>query len=343
MNKTLVQQLVEIDSPSGHESAVGEALAAEMSKRGFQTETDEVGNVIGQIGHGSVSVYLVGHMDTVSGQIPVRVENGLLYGRGSVDAKGCLAAFVEAAKTFGESQILNLSVIGCVDEEADSVGAYYLLKSHKPADFVIIGEPSGWDAVTLGYKGSVSLNYSLQKARAHRGADESTPAEDAIVFYNALCQMFPDRGAGFSDLSLNLSSINTSLIGNDEAVEMNLNIRMPLDFDVESLINATKEICGDATLAWTKPIPAVLGDKRNGLVRAFLGAMRANEATPTFKRKTGTSDMNLLASWECPILAYGPGDSSLDHTPDEHLDLGEYERAIMILKQALLNLEASLP
>jgi [amino group carrier protein]-lysine/ornithine hydrolase len=52
--------------------------------------------------------------------------------------------------------------------------------------------------------------------------------------------------------------------------------------------------------------------------------------------KSGTSDMNVVGpQWKCPILAYGPGNSSLDHTPNEHLDLAEYQRAIAILAQVL--------
>jgi LysW-gamma-L-lysine carboxypeptidase len=46
--------------------------------------------------------------------------------------------------------------------------------------------------------------------------------------------------------------------------------------------------------------------------------------------------------WQCPILAYGPGDSALDHTPHEHVNLAEYERAIAVLAQALRNLPALL-
>jgi LysW-gamma-L-lysine carboxypeptidase len=46
--------------------------------------------------------------------------------------------------------------------------------------------------------------------------------------------------------------------------------------------------------------------------------------------------MNIAGpAWRCPIVAYGPGDSSLDHTPNEHLDLAEYERAINVLAQVL--------
>jgi LysW-gamma-L-lysine carboxypeptidase len=57
---------------------------------------------------------------------------------------------------------------------------------------------------------------------------------------------------------------------------------------------------------------------------------------PTFKVKTGTSDMNVVGPiWRCPIVAYGPGDSALDHTPDEHVDIADYLRAINILKDVM--------
>uniref|UniRef100_UPI0025C3D894 M20/M25/M40 family metallo-hydrolase n=1 Tax=Deinococcus sp. TaxID=47478 RepID=UPI0025C3D894 len=68
---------------------------------------------------------------------------------------------------------------------------------------------------------------------------------------------------------------------------------------------------------------------------------RAQGGTPTFKVKTGTSDMNVVAElWPVPTLAYGPGDSSLDHTPEERLDLAEYDRAVAVLTEALTRLVA---
>ena len=58
---------------------------------------------------------------------------------------------------------------------------------------------------------------------------------------------------------------------------------------------------------------------------------------PRFLKKTGTSDMNVVGpAWRCPIVAYGPGDSSLDHTPNEHIVLEEYERSIDVLSEALV-------
>ncbi|MCY4526405.1 MAG: M20/M25/M40 family metallo-hydrolase, partial [Anaerolineaceae bacterium] len=77
----------------------------------------------------------------------------------------------------------------------------------------------------------------------------------------------------------------------------------------------------------------------NSLSRAFRRAIRRHGGQPRFVTKTGTSDMNLVAPvWNCPIVAYGPGDSALDHTPDEHVDLDEYLRSIGILVTAIESL-----
>ncbi|WP_157463635.1 M20/M25/M40 family metallo-hydrolase, partial [Deinococcus pimensis] len=68
-------------------------------------------------------------------------------------------------------------------------------------------------------------------------------------------------------------------------------------------------------------------------------AIREAGGTPVFKVKTGTSDMNVVAPhWQVPTVAYGPGDSRLDHTPEEHLDLAEYREAVAILRSALTRL-----
>ena len=82
------------------------------------------------------------------------------------------------------------------------------------------------------------------------------------------------------------------------------------------------------------------GDRQNALVRSFLSAIRAADprVQPGFVLKTGTSDMNVVAPiWRCPIVAYGPGDSALDHTPHEHLSLDEYWRAIGVVERMIRN------
>jgi LysW-gamma-L-lysine carboxypeptidase len=80
-------------------------------------------------------------------------------------------------------------------------------------------------------------------------------------------------------------------------------------------------------------------DKNTSLSRAFRFAIREAGGKPAFKVKTGTSDMNVVGPvWDCPIVAYGPGDSDLDHTPNEHIELQEYGQAIAVLTDVLVAL-----
>ena len=92
---------------------------------------------------------------------------------------------------------------------------------------------------------------------------------------------------------------------------------------------------------WEKPWR---GDRQNALVRSFLTAIRAVDTTaqPGFLVKTGTSDMNVVGPlWQCPMVAYGPGDSALDHTPHEHVSLDEYWRAVNVMEAMLRTFAAS--
>ena len=93
-----LEQLVSIRSPSGEEEAVGEFLVEQMTGLGFQAHLDKVGNAVGVMGdlEARRRVVLLGHMDTVTGKVPVRRHKNLLYGRGTVDAKGPLATFILA-------------------------------------------------------------------------------------------------------------------------------------------------------------------------------------------------------------------------------------------------------
>ena len=78
------------------------------------------------------------------------------------------------------------------------------------------------------------------------------------------------------------------------------------------------------------------GPKDTPLTRAFRQAIRKAGGRPVFKLKTGTSDMNVLAPhWPVPMVAYGPGDSTLDHTPYEHVEVAEFLKGIEVLRGAL--------
>ena len=87
------------------------------------------------------------------------------------------------------------------------------------------------------------------------------------------------------------------------------------------------------------PVQAYRGEKNTPLVRSFLKAVRETGGKPGFVVKTGTADMNIVGpAWKCPVVAYGPGDSSLDHTPNEHLFLDEYNKTVQVLAKTLTDI-----
>lgn len=76
----------------------------------------------------------------------------------------------------------------------------------------------------------------------------------------------------------------------------------------------------------------------------MLAAIRSAGAQPGFVLKGGTSDMNVVgARWTCPIIAYGPGDSALDHTPHERIALDEYAQAVAVLRAYIEGLALAVP
>ena len=148
----LLTRMIKIYSPSGKEEEISLFLVDEMEKLGFRVHRDEVGNVIGEFGEGSPVILLCGHMDTVEGEIPVRVEDGQLYGRGSVDAKAPLAAMIVAASKFVNDVLpRKILVVVVVDEEKGGTGIQHFVEEGIQPDYAIFGEPSGLQKVVFGY------------------------------------------------------------------------------------------------------------------------------------------------------------------------------------------------
>src|SRR6185436_19573578 len=134
--------LVSQYSPSGQERGAVEWLVARMRTLGYDAFVDEAGNTVGVMGQGPRQVVLLGHIDTVPGEIAVRRDaippHEVLYGRGSVDAKGPLACFVDAVARVGVRDGWRFVVIGAMEEERDSDGARFVATQYHP-DFAVIG------------------------------------------------------------------------------------------------------------------------------------------------------------------------------------------------------------
>lgn len=350
----LLRGALAIASPSGEEGAVAAYLVAAMQRLGCtRAFVDEAGNAVGEWGDPDAphSIVLLGHMDTAPGTIPVRVEGGRLYGRGSVDAKGPLCAFLAAAARVAVPPAWRVVVVGAVEEEAaTSKGARHIVTRYRPAACVI-GEPSGWDRITLGYKGRLLARLEARQPSGHTAGPLESVCEAAVAWWLEVKRCAEEfnqgREAAFDRILPSLRAIHTASDGLYDQVEAEVGLRLPLDADREALEQALRAAVPhtpdlETTLTFRGYEPAYRAAKNTPLARAFIAAIRARGGRPGFKVKTGTSDMNVVGPvWGCPILAYGPGDSSLDHTPQEHIDLDEYRAAIDVLREALAYVMAS--
>jgi LysW-gamma-L-lysine carboxypeptidase len=338
-----LEALLSISSPSGEEDAVAAYLLRKMTTFGFQAHRDEVGNVVGMIGDPEAEreIVLLGHMDTVPGLIPLREEDGRLYGRGAVDAKGPLAAFVlAAARIAPQLRETRLVVIGAVEEEAHGRGARHLARTMPAPSCAIIGEPSAWEGITIGYKGMLSFDYHGLQPGSHSAGEHPGPAEKAVALWNTLMLHAAERNDGqsgrFHTVDPALRDFRTFSEGLNEGVNMNIVVRLPPGLEASTLEQQIRSWCNGAYLKFYPSDPPFETCKNSPVVRAMLRAIRAAGGRPRFKLKTGTSDMNIVGpAWGCAIVAYGPGDSSLDHTPEEHIEIDEFLRSIDVLAGAL--------
>jgi LysW-gamma-L-lysine carboxypeptidase len=344
--------LMEHYSPSGQERRAVEWLVERMKSLSFgEAFIDGIGNAIGVMGSGPKQVVLLGHIDTVPGEIQVRrdaIPPHVLYGRGCVDAKGPLACFVDAVAQVGALEGWQYVVIGTVEEERDSDGARFVVDKYQP-DFAIIGEPNNWDRVALGYKGSAWADVTIKREQTHTASGEQTAAEAAVEAWLAVkasTDVFnAEKSRAFDKLLPTLRGMESGQDGFEQWARLNIGCRLPVDMSPDEWYGKLGE-----TLKVSKtfrvliervgyPVPAWECEKNSQLVRAFLNGIRSQGGTPRFVYKTGTADLNVVAPiWRCPAVVYGPGNSALDHTPNEHISLEEYSKAVNVLVGTLRKL-----
>lgn len=351
-NVALLQSMLTIPSLSGQEGAIARYLVEQAQQMGLHAYVDDAGNFVASTHeqmNGTQPVVLLGHMDTVPGNIPVRLEGDILHGRGAVDAKGPLATFLCAtARLAGAGAVERpVVVVGAVEEEAaTSRGARFVVEQYQPYA-CIIGEPSGSQAVTIGYKGRLILDGYVTSPSSHSAGPMPRSNEIAVAFWERIrrhAAEWNEQHAGksaFAALSPTLLSINSGQDGLEEWARFSIGYRLPTAWNPADLQEQLQRWAYEDDVQITiRGIEQAYQSQRNtSLARAFIAAMRSTGVQPTFKHKTGTSDMNVVGPiWGQNIVAYGPGDSRLDHTPQEHICVTEYHHAIDVLERVLKEL-----
>ncbi|WAP55139.1 M20/M25/M40 family metallo-hydrolase [Streptomyces sp. S465] len=347
----LLSRTVQIPSTSYDEHELVDYLVHWCRQRELRAWRDEAGNLVAERGTGPRTLLLLGHLDTVPFTWPVRWESGaaddagtddtstgdaVLHGRGSVDAKASMAAFLDVLADATVPEGWRLRVVGAVEEEVSSSKGAFHVRDHYPADAVVVGEPSGSAALTLGYFGLFKLRVTATVRSGHSAGFQARSAPDHLIesleaIRAAVLKEADDALSAVIDVSCSADA------GSQSATAI-LNFRVPPAADLDALRARALDAAGeDVRIEFLRATPGFTGPRSTPLARAFSRGFGRSGIRPRFLLKKGTSDMNTLATtWRgVPMVAYGPGDSALDHTEHEHIDAAEYRRARTVLHEAV--------
>lgn len=319
------RELVEIESTTYHEGAVGDFLADFLGTRGWEVEKtavpqpEESGlagsrwNVYaGPAGHAPELVFST-HMDTVPPYIPFSEDADFLYGRGVCDAKGIIAAQVAAAEALRHDGF-RVGVLFVSGEERDSAGAKTANESPKGSRFLINGEPTD-NRLALASKGTLRVALRSTGKMAHSAYPEL--GDSAIhklvrVLAKLLAMELPvieDVGPS----TLNIGQIHGGHAPNVIADLAEAQVLVRLVGDSAPIRAAIVEAAaGLAEVDFTLEIPFM--------------RFRAVEGLPTMIAKF-TTDIPQLTNWGEPLLL-GPGSIHVAHTPFEKLAKRELLEAV---------------
>jgi len=321
----LTRRLVDIESITYNEGAVGAFLAEFLAGRGFSVEkmpvaqnqesrsTTERFNVYAcHPGHTSEVVFST-HMDTVPPFIPSSEDGEFIYGRGSCDAKGIIAAQIAAAERLRD-QGIGAGLLFLVGEERDSAGAKTANQHPRGSRFLINGEPTG-NRIALASKGALRAVIRATGRMAHSAYPElGESATHKIV--EALHRILAIALPSLDDVgpsTLNIGSITGGHAPNVIADHAEAQILVRLVGPSEETRRAIEQaVEGLATVDFTLEIPF----KRP----------RSVEGVPTMVAAF-TTDIPWLDNWGEPVLL-GPGSIHVAHTSDEKLAKQELLEAI---------------
>ncbi len=352
----LLRTSLEEYTPSRAEASLASLLKDKsINELGFeQANIDNAGNVIATKGNGPPVILLCGHMDTVPGRVPVRIDSGYLYGRGASDAKGSLISMLLAGSEFPK-QRGTIIFAGVVDEEGNATGIKELVRKRPAIDYAIFGEPSGINKITIAYKGRFAFRLTCDVgSSAHASAPwlARNSIEEVYFIWQAIQsrieQLEADRGRS-SKVTCSLTEISGGSSHNvtPQKCRITVDIRIPSTNTSRMVHDLVASVIKEVAIKnnvratfrvedMTEPFEA---DHTSPLVRALsLSILDVCKKRPILMRKTGTGDMNILGNaFRIPVVTYGPGDPRSSHTIEERISIPEFISSIEVFSRALFH------
>jgi acetylornithine deacetylase len=311
----LARELIDIDSTTGRETAAGEWLASRLEGLGYsvtrQPVVDGRSNIIAQVD--PPDVVLSTHYDCVPPFFSSRVGDGKLFGRGSCDAKGILAAQVAAAERLRAQGHRRIGLLFVVGEERGSEGALMANSSPPGSRFLVNGEPTDCRLAT-GTRGILRVRLHARGRAGHSSAPEHFESAieklvDALVRLRALT--LPAHPM-FGTTSYSVGLIEGGVAPNVVPAHACAEVMFRIVGNAGDVLEAVKMLEPQVEIEEVLRVAPIQLHTIPGIPSASFPF---------------TTDIPLLERWGVPML-FGPGSFLVAHTDEEHLELAEFDSAI---------------
>jgi len=314
----LTRQLVDIESITGNESAVGDFLKGELLRRGFKAEKVSVESARCNVLATSPqvprpTVVFSTHMDTVPPFIPSSEDDNSVYGRGSCDAKGIIAVQVAAAERLRQEGIY-VGLLFLVGEERDSLGAKVANRQPLGSRFLINGEPTE-NRVAVASKGALRVELIAHGRMAHSAYPElgESAIDKLLAALQRLRAMKLPQEPSIGPCTLNIGVIEGGRAPNVIPDKARAQLLYRLVGPSEPLKQEIVDAVGDlAQIEFVLEIPFV--------------RLRTLDGLPTMVAAF-TTDIPALSNWGQPLLL-GPGSIHVAHTDREYVEKKQLREAV---------------
>ncbi len=330
----LTRALIDIESITSHEKAVGDFLFAVLAELATDSrgtvERMEVAperfNVLAT--WGTPIVTMSTHMDTVPPFLASSEDQEFIRGRGACDAKGVIAAMIAAAERLLAAGVRNFGLLIVVGEEKDSLGALEAAKQPRGSKFLINGEPTE-NKLALGSKGALRYVLTARGRLAHSAYPElgSSAIETLLDVLEDIRRLpLPEDGL-LGNSTLNIGTLSGGHAPNVIADEAHADLMFRTVGDPEPIRSAMQAVtAGRAELDEQLHTPALHLEKVDGLETAVM--------------KYTTDIPNFAGAWGKPLLI-GPGSIHVAHTAEERIAKKELLEAIGIYERLVRRLLAN--